>query len=259
MNAQGSDLAIIKGAPEVLLPKSGFIVESDGMVRPLSAEDVEHLVHLQNEWCVLGRRVLLVCVKRCAFDSVAEPSVDQLEAMTKDAHDLCLLGMVGLQDKARDGLSGVVAKVRAAGIRVCMMTGDHALTATSLAFQIGLLTSPTFHTFETMQALTEEEASTSISKRAAAAAAKNGAAAAKLNNQRKSLLLTGSDLAGFEADDWQAVAKYEEVVFARVSPEQKLNIVKEFQNEELIVGVIGDGKPSFSIKNSQPWLGVKLT
>ena len=41
-------------------------------------------------------------------------------------------------------------------------------------------------------------------------------------NESKSLLLTCNDVQSFESDDWQVVAQYDEIVFARVTPEQKV-------------------------------------
>ena len=55
------------------------------------------------------------------------------------------------------------------------------------------------------------------------------------------MLLSGSDLDYLTADDWLFVTKYDEIVFARTSPEQKLKVVSEFQKYGFIVAVTGDG------------------
>jgi sodium/potassium-transporting ATPase subunit alpha len=56
-----------------------------------------------------------------------------------------------------------------------------------------------------------------------------------------SLVLTGSDLAKMSPGEWDLVCAYEEIVFARTSPEQKLRIVSEFQLRDGVVAVTGDG------------------
>jgi sodium/potassium-transporting ATPase subunit alpha len=56
-----------------------------------------------------------------------------------------------------------------------------------------------------------------------------------------SLLLSGSDLLTLNANQWEQVCQYEEVVFARTSPDQKLRIIKEFQQRDHVVGMTGDG------------------
>ena len=202
------DLMLVKGAPDLLLKKTNFITERNGLVREMTADDMNRLVDLQNEWCVQGQRVILICKKMCDYSklSLAYRNNAELENYVADCDDLCLIGMLGILDPPREGLAGIIAKIRAAGIRVCMMTGDHALTATALAIQTGIFTTANFHTFENM---VEHEVK------------KQGKEAI---NEKKALLLTGNDLASFEQDDWEVVAKYDELVFARLTPEQKVII-----------------------------------
>ena len=204
-DGSNSDLILVKGAPDLLLKKAKFIVEKNGMSREITNEDVNKIVDIQNEWCVQGQRVILVCKKMCDYSTLALSyrTTGELESYIGDSDDLCLVGIVGILDPPREGLAGIIAKIRAAGIRVCMITGDHALTATAMAIQTGIFSSAKFHTIETMIA--------SESQRT-----KDG----KID--RKSLLLTGSDLNNFEQEDWQISSQYEEIVFARVTTEQKV-------------------------------------
>lgn len=58
----------------------------------------------------------------------------------------------------------------------------------------------------------------------------------------RSLLLTGADLEQLnETSDWSTITKYEEIVFARTTPSQKLKVVEEFKKRRNIVAVTGDG------------------
>lgn len=57
---------------------------------------------------------------------------------------------------------------------------------------------------------------------------------------RLSIVLSGPDLMGMSANQWKVLTQYEEVVFARTTPEQKLRIVKEFQASG-VVAMTGDG------------------
>jgi magnesium-transporting ATPase (P-type) len=52
--------------------------------------------------------------------------------------DLCLVGLVGLADPPRPGVAGAVAACHTAGIRVHVVTGDHASTATEIARRVGI-------------------------------------------------------------------------------------------------------------------------
>ena len=117
----------------------------------------------------------------------------------------------------------MISQCKAAGIRVFMVTGDYALTAAAIALQTGIFTQSQFDTIDALQANDEPEAAPTNEK------------------TKKSLLLTGSDLVNFKPYHWRKVTKYDEVVFARTTPEQKLNVVKEFQSDGFTVGVTGDG------------------
>lgn len=57
----------------------------------------------------------------------------------------------------------------------------------------------------------------------------------------KSITLSGPELITLNDNQWDQLCLYDEVVFARTTPEQKLRIVKELQKRDNIVGMTGDG------------------
>lgn len=57
---------------------------------------------------------------------------------------------------------------------------------------------------------------------------------------RASIVISGPELIGLNEYQWQLLTQYEEIVFARTTPEQKLRIVREFQKTG-VVGMTGDG------------------
>ena len=57
-------------------------------------------------------------------------------------HDLCLVGVVSLNDPTRPGVELSIEKCRAAGVKVIMITGDQALTAAAVAARVNILKSP---------------------------------------------------------------------------------------------------------------------
>lgn len=113
----------------------------------------QQLIDVQNEWCLLGQRVLLICKKKCNLEKEigAENSISELQKYVHQSNDFCIIGMVGLIDPPREGISDVIAKFRAAGIRFLMITGDYALTAAVVAVQIGILTESQYDTLESMR------------------------------------------------------------------------------------------------------------
>ncbi|HXJ34091.1 MAG TPA: cation-translocating P-type ATPase [Candidatus Eisenbacteria bacterium] len=106
-------------------------------------EAILDLCHAEPAWIanvraaadVMGARGLRVlAVARAFFERRALP---------EDQHDFTFefLGLVGLHDPVRAGVPDAVAECRGAGIRVVMLTGDHAMTARTIAGEVGLGTS----------------------------------------------------------------------------------------------------------------------
>ena len=116
--------------------------------------------------------------------------------------ELTFLGLIGFIDPAREDVKAIINVYRKAGIRVVMVSGDHPGTSKKIAEEVGLLT---------MEATKEEILH---GKDIRQSLDKNG------NHTRK--LLNAS-------------------VFARVTPEQKLDLVSFYQKNNHIVGMIGDG------------------
>ena len=61
------------------------------------------------------------------------------------------------------------------------------------------------------------------------------------NPEMRSLVLSGSDLIGMTDSQWKQALSFDEIVFARTTPQQKLQIVKKLQAEGCTVAVTGDG------------------
>lgn len=59
-------------------------------------------------------------------------------------------------------------------------------------------------------------------------------------NRRGAIVISGPELLALSDDQWKQLTEYEEVVFARTTPEQKLRIVREFQKDN-VVAMTGDG------------------
>ena len=83
------------------------------------------------DYAAQGLRVLGVARAACSPTRVPERRED---AET----DLCFLGLVAMFDPPRPEVADAVARCHAAGIRVIVVTGDHGLTATEIARQVGI-------------------------------------------------------------------------------------------------------------------------
>ncbi|RED24477.1 potassium/sodium efflux P-type ATPase [Rhodopseudomonas thermotolerans] len=128
---RGGAVAYVKGAPEVVLAMCDTVATSDG-VQPLDRDAFEAAVETM---AANGQRVLAIA--RCDCDGALR---DLLPEHVESG--LTLLGLVGLIDPPRPEAIDAVAECRAAGIRVKMITGDHAATARAIAQQLGLADDP---------------------------------------------------------------------------------------------------------------------
>ena len=121
-------VAFVKGAPERVLEMCAHELGADGRERPLDAAHWHAVVEAQAR---AGRRVLALA--RRAFPAGKE-DLDHPDV----AQGLTLLGLVGIIDPPREEAIEAVAQCTAAGIRVVMITGDHGVTASAIAAQLGM-------------------------------------------------------------------------------------------------------------------------
>ncbi len=127
-NHEGQAAIYVKGAPERLLDMCTHQHGENGQV------DAIDLAYWQDQAQVIaeeGKRVLAIAMKATHTDHQALRFDDVERSLT-------LLGLVGLIDPPREEAIAAVAECQAAGIRVKMITGDHAGTAQAIARQLGL-------------------------------------------------------------------------------------------------------------------------
>jgi magnesium-transporting ATPase (P-type) len=184
--SNGSTTLFVKGAPERVLGMAAYLDTADGP-GDLDAAAVLDVAH---EMAGRGLRVLAM-----AYLTDAEPPAEA--AAAPEPEGLVLAGLQGMMDPPREGVRESVANCQRAGIRVVMITGDHAATARAIAARLGIA---------------PDDAP----------------------------VLTGVDLG--RMDDEELGRRVGDVsVYARVSPDQKLRIVRALQNRGEVVAVTGDG------------------
>ncbi len=121
-------ISYTKGAMDVLVGKSRHVLTSEG----LKAVDPEQIVRANEAMSADGLRVLGIGMRE--WDSLPE---DMSSGNVED--ELTFLGLAGMMDPPREEAKEAVRSCRAAGIRPVMITGDHPLTARTIAEQLGIL------------------------------------------------------------------------------------------------------------------------
>ena len=126
---RGETVACIKGAPGVLIEKSAHLMTGQGPQRLDEAGRIE-LRAVNARLAEDGFRVLAV--------AEATPATTSEEGLT----DLTFLGFLGFADPPAPGVKETIARLREAGLRTIMLTGDQRLTALAVGRTLGLLQSP---------------------------------------------------------------------------------------------------------------------
>ena len=173
----GKNIVIVKGA-------------FDMMAVRCVAGDLQKAKEMTERMSENALRVLAIAYKE--IDSVPQnPTSEELE------NGLTFMGLVGMIDPPRPEAKVAVATCRRAGIKPIMITGDHVVTASAIARELGIL----------------------------------------VDGDRA---ITGAELDAM--NDTELDAQVEQIsVYARVSPENKIRIVKAWQRKGQVVSMTGDG------------------
>lgn len=178
---------LTKGAPDVLLARCTSI-DQNGEILPLTEEIRKAIVDQNRDFSSQGLRVL-------AF---AKKVLSENRPLTlEDENDLIFTGLIAMMDPPRVESAPAVADCRRAGIRPVMITGDHKITASAIAREIGIL-------------------------------------------QDGDRAVEGSELEKMTDEELRNEVEHISV-YARVSPEHKIRIVRAWQDRGHVAAMTGDG------------------
>ncbi len=220
---------LVKGAPDGLLPRcTEFLSAKTGETVPLGEDERRKIVAMQERWSRQGQRVLLVCRRSYSPESEDWFSPSNEESIIAEGlQSLTVIGLYGIMDPARADIPHTVSECRRAGSRFFMVTGDFSITAAAIGKKVGIFTGQN-----------EPETVEDLSRRIKEDLTQPDEGEVYI---KSGLVLTGSDMLTLTDAQWDIICLFEEIVFARTSPEQKLRIVNEFKDRGYIVAVTGDG------------------
>ena len=124
----GTPTLFTKGAIDVLLNRSKWLLTREGKVE-LTPERKETIARVNMELSMEGLRVLAFACKE--LDSVRPLTLD-------DEDEFTFIGLISMIDPPRPEAIQAVADAKQGGIRTVMITGDHKVTATAIAKQLGI-------------------------------------------------------------------------------------------------------------------------
>ena len=212
----------MKGAPELIWSKCSRLLLK-GEEIPISKDLKLKYEDVYRKLCQIGERV--ICLSHLYLPKDVFPigykfNTDDINFPTQN---FCFLGMVSLVDPPRPGVPEAIFKCRSAGIKVIMITGDHPETAKAIAKEVGIISKGN----KTIEDLAIEQG-------------------VKLDQVKVEHLhcavVHGKEVEEISNDDLDAIIMgYSELVFARMTPEQKLLVVESCQRIGAIVAVTGDG------------------
>lgn len=171
-------ISITKGATESIL-------------ECCSIEDDSEILAVINQFAQQGKRVLSYAF--AVLDTLpAEISIHVME------QKLNFIGVVAMIDPPREEAKQAIANCHTAGITPIMITGDHPITANTIALETGII------------------------------------------RKKTDRVITGAELENYTNEEFEKEVEYIKV-YARVSPEQKLQIVSMLQKKNHFVAMTGDG------------------
>ena len=154
-NLHGVPTLLTKGAVDVLLDRTTRIRTSEG-IRKLTEEDKAKILDQNLKFSENGLRVL-------AF---AYREAEEKETLSLESEDnYIFLGLISMIDPPRTESEEAVSDAKRAGIKPIMITGDHKITATAIAKQIGIYVDGDLAvTGSELDAMSDEELDEKISK-----------------------------------------------------------------------------------------------
>jgi sodium/potassium-transporting ATPase subunit alpha len=222
----------VKGAPGYVFGMCSKILTSKGAV-DITQEHKDAFAQAQLDFAVQGYRVLAGATVELARDTefgeddYKDRSV--LETEAKKGNGFTFIGLVALQDPPRLDVPQAVHECKTASIQVVMVTGDHAATAEAIARKCGIVTTHTRRSIAKDEgwSATRIEETGGIDMKQHTRAADVGA-----------LVITGREIDKMSKDEkghcqeLEDALSYDEIVFARTSPAQKLLIVQHLQRKK---------------------------
>lgn len=210
----------MKGAPERIISRCDSIMIGGKAVPLTKAHEANFEKHIR-AMMQGGERVLGCCYAPLdpkVYTNDYEYEIADAAAYNwpnKKGDSLVFLGLISLIDPPRLAVPKAVLNCQTAGIKVIMVTGDHPETAEAIAKNVNIIKGKTRRDVANARGIDISQVDND-------------------DDEVKAVVITGTELLDMSDEEIQTWLDYEEIVFARTSPEQKLIIVRNLQEKKFV-------------------------
>lgn len=216
-NPEKPRMLCMKGAPERIFGRCDYVLQ-DGKAVPVTDAFKKQLDEGMATLMSGGERVLGMCY--CELDPNKfgvdfEYNIEEPNFPLEKGEGLIFVGLMALMDPPRPAVPGAVLSCQAAGIKVIMVTGDHPDTAEAIARNVNIITGKTRKDVAKARGVDVEQVN-------------------KYDDEIRAVVITGGQLLELSDEELDYYLDFEQIVFARTSPQQKLRIVQGLQNKRFV-------------------------
>jgi Ca2+-transporting ATPase len=229
-------LALMKGAPEVILGQTTHYLAADGGVKPWDDAARAAVDAYLRDSARQAMRTLAFAHKELPADYPAEEEALH-EVRGEIEAGLIFTGMVAIRDPLREDVKEAVDRCRSAGIEVKMITGDNVETARAIAYNIGLIDSLDAP-IDTVGVIDGLDAPIGTAEARVLTSPKFNADYERLKELRGKAAPTPAE----EGEKKALLGRLTDLrVLARARPLDKYKMVELLQGQEHVVAMTGDG------------------
>lgn len=214
-----------KGAPEILLQRCTHICRPNGSTEFLGSTAREALIKTHEANAAVGSRVILLARRTFSILDL-HSGIPDGKSMSDLVMDMTVVGLLVLSDPPKHDAGKTVEICRRAGMRFLVVTGDLGQTAKFVGKSVGALTAEPLGLKDLQVDIPIELVAPYQPKPVP---------------QLRALCLTGTELTQMNESQWKQCIGFDEIIFSRTTPQQKLEIVRRFQDNGHVCAVTGDG------------------
>uniref|UniRef100_A0A0N5BKX4 Sodium/potassium-transporting ATPase subunit alpha n=1 Tax=Strongyloides papillosus TaxID=174720 RepID=A0A0N5BKX4_STREA len=236
-------LLVMKGAPEKIFNLCSTII-IDGKIQELTKVHKDKFQNAYDNLGGFGERVLGFCDLELDPFKYPPGYVFDIDKVNFPLENLRFCGLISMIDPPRPGVPEAVLLCKDAGIRVTMVTGDHYVTARAIASQCNIIDSihecrmlvsnEDYETFDFANLEKQAESEPDVVEKSQSLRT--------IEEKPRAIVIHGDQLRKLESSQLDTLCRYyNQVIFSRTSPTQKLQIVESYQRLGNVVAVTGDG------------------